>query len=41
MRHLQQRPKPEPTPYEKATGIGANPLLRTVNPPEAIRDTWC
>ena len=29
---------PERTPYEKA--FGADPVLRNLNPPEAIRDAW-
>jgi hypothetical protein len=29
---------PEPTPYERA--FGTSPLLRQLNPPEAIRDAW-
>ena len=30
--------QPEPTPYERAFGTSA--LMRKVNPPEAIRDSW-
>jgi hypothetical protein len=38
----RKRPEPsrqsEPTPYERAFGV--SPLMRKLNPPEAIRDAW-